>query len=266
MKAFLIDLDKCIGCYNCQIGCKDEHCGNDWMPYAKSQPDVGQFWMHLNEQERGARPHVKVTYTPILCQHCEDAPCMSSCSNEAFYRRADGLIILDPESCTGCGDCIGACPYHAIFMNTELNIAQKCTGCAHLLDGGHPISVPRCADNCPTDVIQFGDVSDLDLEGAEILHPEYGTRPRVYYRNLPKRFVAGTLYDPDKLEVIENASVELRNGDSVFSTATDNYGDFWLKNLPEADFTLTISFGAKTKILDISTKEKDIGLGDLPLN
>ena len=52
MKAFLVDMEKCIGCYACQIGCKDEHCGNEWLPYAKSQPDIGQFWLHLYEEER----------------------------------------------------------------------------------------------------------------------------------------------------------------------------------------------------------------------
>ena len=264
MKAFLVDMEKCIGCYDCQIGCKDEHCGNDWMPYAKSQPDIGQFWIHLYEEERGKRPHVKVTYTPVMCQHCENAPCMEACADDAFYRRADGLIILDPDKCTGCGKCVDACPYHAVFFNDELNIAQKCTGCAHLLDEDHPISVPRCMDNCPADVIKFGDVSELDLEGTEFLHEEYGTKPRVYYRGLPKRFVAGTLYDPVEKEIIEGAEVKLAGPEGEFSAVTDNYGDFWLKGLPEADFTLTIASGGKTKTLEVSTKGTDVGLGDIP--
>ena len=51
MKAMLIDLTKCVGCYDCQIACKDEHVGNEWLPYAKSQPIAGQFWMKNNEEE-----------------------------------------------------------------------------------------------------------------------------------------------------------------------------------------------------------------------
>lgn len=263
MKAFLIDLSSCIGCYDCQIGCKDEHCGNEWLPYAKSQPDIGQFWLHLHEEERGARPHVKVTYLPVLCQHCEDAPCMNACKKDAFFRRDDGLVILDPIKCTGCRDCIKACPYGAVFFNEDLGIAQKCTGCAHLLDGNHPVSVPRCVDNCPQNVIQFGEESELDLDGTEYLHPEYDTKPRVFYRGLPKRFIAGTLYDPVDKVVIEGARVIAKGSKDTFEATTDNYGDFWLKGLPEDDFELKFAFAGKSMTLPASTKAKDIGLGDI---
>ncbi|MDR1712640.1 MAG: hypothetical protein LBR39_02435, partial [Coriobacteriales bacterium] len=60
-KVFLIDMKGCVGCHGCQIGCKDEHCGNDWSPYALPQPLTGQFWCKINQTERGARPHVKVS-------------------------------------------------------------------------------------------------------------------------------------------------------------------------------------------------------------
>ena len=42
-KVFYIDLQKCTGCRNCQIACKDEFCGNSWLPYAAEQPEIGQF-------------------------------------------------------------------------------------------------------------------------------------------------------------------------------------------------------------------------------
>ena len=60
MKVFAIDLSVCNGCYCCQIACKDEHVANDWTPYAKPQPDTGQFWLGLTEQVRGQVPKVKV--------------------------------------------------------------------------------------------------------------------------------------------------------------------------------------------------------------
>ncbi|MGI9952696.1 4Fe-4S dicluster domain-containing protein [Moorellaceae bacterium AZ2] len=267
MKVFVIDLKKCVGCYACQIACKDEHCDNNWMPYAMPQPDTGQFWLRVNQYERGARPHVKVTYLPVLCQHCDNGPCMPACKVGAIYKRDDGLVLIDPAKCNGCGDCVDACPYDAIFFNKDLNIAQKCTGCAHLIDGKRPIAVPRCVDNCHVNAIQFGEESELDLTGTEILHPEYGTEPRVYYRGLPKRFIAGTVYDPVEKEVIIGAVCTLTSEDGTFTATakTDNFGDFWLRDLPEADFTLTITAGEKTKVLKVSTKEKDIGLGDIPL-
>ncbi len=266
MKAFVIDLKKCVGCHDCQIGCKDEHVANDWMPYAKPQPDTGQFWMKVNQYERGAIPHVKVSYVPVMCQHCENAVCMNACPTPgAMYKRDDGLVLVDPAKCTGCGDCVPACPYGAIFFNKELNIAQKCTGCAHLVDRKWPIAVPRCVDNCHVDVFQFGEVSELDLSGTEILHPEFGTQPRVYYKGLPKKFVAGTVYDPVAKEVIIGANCTLSGAAGQFSVKTDNFGDFWLRDLPEADFTLTIQANGKTKTMPVSTKVKDIGLGDIAL-
>jgi tetrathionate reductase subunit B len=76
MKAFLIDVGICNGCYNYQIACKDEHAGNNWIPYAKPQPDTGQFWMRLTEYIRGTVPKVKMHYISVPCQHCDDAPCV----------------------------------------------------------------------------------------------------------------------------------------------------------------------------------------------
>ena len=98
---------------------------------------------------------MKISYLPTPCMHCANAPCISNCKDEAIYRREDGLVIIDPQKCTGCGDCVDACPYGAIYFNEELSIAQKCTGCAHLIDQGW--KEPRCADACPTGAIRFGE-------------------------------------------------------------------------------------------------------------
>ena len=63
--AMAIDLDHCIGCYNCQVACKDEHVGNDYLPIAKSQPTFWHFWIEVREQERVLSPsHIKVAYIP----------------------------------------------------------------------------------------------------------------------------------------------------------------------------------------------------------
>ena len=61
MKVFTFDASICNGCYNCQIACKDEHCSNDWMPYAKPQPETGQFWIGIRETVRGSVPRVRVS-------------------------------------------------------------------------------------------------------------------------------------------------------------------------------------------------------------
>ena len=122
-------LDICNGCYNCQVACKDEHVGNDWSPIAKPQPDTGQFWNKVNDNVRGTVPKVQGHLRAQLCQHCDDAPCITACPVEgAIYKRDDGLVDHRPGQVPGCNQlCVDACPYDVIYFNDDLNIAQKCT-------------------------------------------------------------------------------------------------------------------------------------------
>ena len=156
-KVFVIDIARCNGCHNCQIVCKDEHVGNDWSPIAKPQPDIGQFWLDLTERVRGTVPKVKVAYRPHLCMHCDDAPCIAACPVEgALYQREDGLVIIDTAQVHRLPALRGRLPVRGvIFFNEDLNLAQKCTGCAHLLDDGW--AEPRCADACPTKALRIMD-------------------------------------------------------------------------------------------------------------
>jgi tetrathionate reductase subunit B len=272
MKVFAIDLSVCNGCYCCQIACKDEHVANDWTPYAKPQPDTGQFWIGITEQVRGQVPKVKVSYIPKMCHHCDDAPCIASCKVAAIYKRDDGIVIIDPDKCTGCKLCADACPHTAIFFNEHLNIAQKCTGCSHLRDNDpDEWPVPRCVDQCPTDALRFGEEEEFAdfIKDAELINPGAGTKSRVYYKHLPKKFVAGTLYDPKEKEVIIGAVCTLKDNQSgeTFTAQTDNFGDFWFNGLKDnRTFTLTLKKGKKSKtVKDISTTI-DLSLGDIPMN
>lgn len=265
MKVFVIDPTRCVGCHDCQIGCKDEHCGNCWMPYADEQPEIGQFWLKVLQKERGQKPHVKVSYTPRLCNHCGNAPCIKAAKDGAVYRREDGLVIIDPVKAKGQKQIVDSCPYGVVYWNEEKQIPQKCTGCAHLLDGGHAISTPRCVDNCHLDVIRFGDAEDFDLEGMEVMHPEYGTDPHVYYTKLPKKFIAGTVYDPDSEEIVEGARVTAISEVGTFTAETDSWGDFWLKDLPDAEWRIEIVKGDAKTVIETSTVEEDKGLGDIAL-
>jgi len=151
----VIDLNKCNACYNCFVACKDEYWDNDWLPYSRAQPKLGQQWLRLEKKERGQFPFITVTYMPIMCMHCEEAPCISACPLGAIYRRSDGVVIIDPGKCdmSKCNrECVSACPYQAIFLNEDLGVAQKCTLCAHLLDKGRQ---PRCVEACPTGAMVF---------------------------------------------------------------------------------------------------------------
>lgn len=268
MKVFVIDVSKCNGCYACQIACKDEFVGNDWTPYAKPQPDTGQFWGKLNQTTRGNVPHVKVSYQFKLCMHCANAPCIAACQMKAISQRSDGLVLIDPAKCTGCENCMttAACPYGAIYFNRDLNLAQKCTGCAHLLDRGWKDT--RCSLNCPNKSLKFGEEADLKdvIAKADVLLPEAGTKPRVYYLNLPRTFVAGTVYDPATKEVVTGAACTLTGEGQTYTVKTNHWGDFWFNDLKAGGtYSLKIEAAGKTKTLDKISTMKDVGLGDIPL-
>jgi len=270
MKAFYLDLSVCNGCYCCQIACKDEHVANDWTPYAKPQPDTGQFWIGITEQVRGQVPKVKVTYIPKMCHHCDDAPCIEQCEFDAIEKRDDGLVLIHPDKCTGCKLCKDTCPHDAIYFNENLNLAQKCTGCAHLLDNDDEWEVPRCVDQCPTDALRFGEEADFAdfIKDAEPINPDAGTKSRVHYQNLPKKFVAGTLYDPVEKEVIIGASCSLKDDETgeAFTATTDNFGDFWFRKLADdRSFTLTLEKDGAKKIIENIMTDKDLSLGDIPM-
>lgn len=248
-KKIVIDIARCSGCYNCQLACKDEHAGNDWLPYAVSQPLTGQFWCRVEDHVHGTIPKVKIHYEAQMCRHCDDAACMNACEFGAIYRREEGLVLIDPAKCTGCKACVEACPFKMVYFNEEKNLAQKCTGCAHLLDNG--MGLPRCVEACPTDALQV-------VDGE----PEDGMR--VVYKNRPGRFIGGLVYDPAEKEVIIGAKCILSDGRE---TLTDDFGDFWFHNLPEGEYDLAIEANgfAPKKFAAISTVGEDVNLGDIPL-
>lgn len=262
-KIFLIDVAKCSGCYNCQLACKDEHCENDWMPYARPQPLTGQFWCKVSEHVQGTIPKVKIHYISKMCAHCPDAPCMKVCPENAISKREDGLVIIDPVKCSGCKACMSACPYDDIYFNEKLNIAQKCTGCAHLLDNG--FKQPRCSEACPTDAMVYGDEEGLkeQLVGATPL-VEGG---KIYYKNIPGEFIGGTVYDPVEKEVIIGAECVLKGEGKRYVEHTDSYGDFWFRDLPKGGkYELTITAeGFKNKNFTGLVTDKSINLDDIPL-
>lgn len=269
MKVFVIDEQKCNGCHNCQIACKDEHCGNDWSPISLPQPLTGQFWVKVDEKTVGQTPKVRVDYHVTRCNHCENAPCMAVAENGAVYRREDGLVIIDPVAAKGQKAIADACPYGVVFWNEELEVAQKCTGCAHLLDAGEK---PHCVDVCTTGALRFGEfeefAEELKGENVEVMKPELGTKPHVYYLNRPKLFYAGDVYDPELDECLENAKVTLvRESDgAAFEQETDIYGDFWFDGQEAGDHELRIECKGYETIVKKFDSEECLNLGSFPMS
>ena len=266
----IVDLDKCSGCYNCFLACRDEHYGNDFPPIALAQPFKGHFWMQMIERERGKYPKVKLSFIPKPCMHCEDPPCAKAAMDGAVYKRPDGIVIVDPEKSAGQKGILSSCPHRVIFWNEEKNIPQKCTFCAHLLDQGW--EEPRCVEACPTGALLFGDLNDpksgiskvWNSERVEVFHPEFELKPRVKYIGIPKRFIAGTVLFKDRDECAENVRVTLTGRGKKKTVKTNNFGDFEFEGLEEGgEFNIRIehpsyapqSFKAQTKV--------DVYLGEI---
>jgi len=273
----VFDLNKCQHCYNCQLACKDEYVANDWPPYSAAQPDMGQFWMHLVERERGTFPKVKVSRVPTPCMQCTNPPCVGASTGGAVYKRPDGIVIIDPKLSTGQRNIQTACPYGVIYWNDTLSIPQKCTMCAHLLDRGTGWQ-PRCVDACITGAITWGDLDDSNSDIAKLvatgtpqpLNPEFGVKPNVFYINIPKTFLAGTVVDKASDECFEGANVTLTDvaSGTTRTTTTNNYGDFEFEGLDSGKvYSLSISATGYTTITQNSIPlNTDTYLGNLFLS
>ena len=263
MKVFVFDNNKCNGCYGCQLACKDEHVGNDWRPISAPQPDTGHFWCKVNEITHGQVPKVTVEYWPTFCNHCTHPPCIEAMPDE-IYQRDDGLVIIDPLKAKGKRNLIDACPYGTIFWNDDLEVAQKCTGCAHLVDEG---MLPHCVDLCATGALRFGEKEEFEaeLEGAEVLADEaHGAH--VYYLNLPKLFISGDVWDPVPNEIIEGATVLLKTpAKKIIETKTDKLGDFWFRGLEAGDYQLTIEAPGYFQVTRDIELTQSLNVGDFPL-
>jgi molybdopterin-containing oxidoreductase family iron-sulfur binding subunit len=142
----------------------------------------------------------------LLCNHCDEPPCVTVCPIQATYRRADGIVIVDPHRCMGCRYCVVACPYNARHFNFRENpsqpnpkqpkrshgVAESCTLCAHLLDRGErPACVTAC-ERAGARALAVGNLNDPDSDVSRIirtqsvkrLREELGTQPKVFYVGL----------------------------------------------------------------------------------
>ncbi|MFH1833430.1 MAG: 4Fe-4S dicluster domain-containing protein [bacterium] len=267
-----MDVTKCNGCYNCFLACKDEHCGMAHPPYSAAQPMTGHQWMRIVENERGQYPKVKVDYLAIPCMHCENAGCVEAADDDAIYRRADGIVLIDPAKAKGQKDLVSSCPYRVIYWNEAAQVAQKCTLCAHLLDAGW--KEPRCVEACPTAALVFGDLDDpnsavsaaLASAGSEVLHPEYGLGEQVRYIGLPRNFVAGSVVFGDRDECATGVTVSMEGDGRTVTAVTDGFGDFEFEGLPaNTSYKLKIAApGYAAREFDVRTGTS-VYLGDIVL-
>jgi tetrathionate reductase subunit B len=180
----VVDLRKCIGCQACTVGCVMENR----VPEDSFRTVVSTYEVHENG--------VSDTYMlPRLCNHCAEPPCVPVCPVGATFPMEGGAVVVDNSRCVGCGYCVQACPYDARFINPRTQTADKCTFCMHRVEAG---LLPACVETCVGGARIFGDLNDpasvvsRAMASApapvQVLRPEVGTRPQVFYIALDPRF------------------------------------------------------------------------------
>lgn len=180
----VIDTARCVGCHACTIACK-----------AENESPADAFYAPVVEYEVGTYPDAQMEYLPVLCNHCEDAPCITACPSGALKRRDDGIVLADEDVCIGSRACMNACPYGALHLfagaegemladgsrtlptvqdrvareRHQIGTVSKCTYCAHRIDFGlengltpgvDPLATPACVVTCPAECRIFGDLED----------------------------------------------------------------------------------------------------------
>jgi Fe-S-cluster-containing dehydrogenase component len=213
-----IDLNACIGCNACVVACTAEN----------NVPVVGRdnvlkqremHWLRIDRYWDGDAEHAQAALQPILCMHCEEAPCEVVCPVEASVHDSEGLNVQVYNRCVGTRFCSNNCPYKVrrfnfgpyardehrppVSRNPDVSVRargvmEKCTFClqriaeariVHDRDGTPETAVTACQAACPTRVFTFGDLNDKESEVAKrkrspldyTLLPDQQTHPRVTY-------------------------------------------------------------------------------------
>jgi carbon-monoxide dehydrogenase iron sulfur subunit len=141
--------EKCMGCRTCELSCAAQH--------SEAKSLVGALL-------GGERPHKRLFVEgsdgmrlPVLCRHCDDAPCMGACISGCLYRDDNGFIRRQKEKCIGCWSCVMSCPFGVATRDADKHIALKCDRC-------HKLDIPACVASCPTRALVLRDVKDITAQ------------------------------------------------------------------------------------------------------
>ena len=155
---FYFDASKCTGCKTCMVACKDKNNLPVGMNFRRVTEFSGGNWWQ--DRATGAwHQDAFAYYLSISCNECSDPACVKVCPTKAHFKRAeDGLVLIDPKKCIGCGACLAACPYGAPQLDREARKMRKCDTC---LDRREKGLNPVCVDACPQRALDFGPIDEL---------------------------------------------------------------------------------------------------------
>jgi formate dehydrogenase iron-sulfur subunit len=218
-KGFFTDSSICIGCKACEVACKEWNGIPEdglqmlGMSYDNTGALGASTWRHVAFIEQPRRPTGGTGFSPLpvvaatpgqnaagagveagirwlmssdVCKHCTHAACLDVCPTGALTRTEFGTVVVQDDICNGCGYCVPACPFGVIDRREgpsgtrNVGIAQKCTLCYDRLGEG---MTPACAQACPTQSIQYGDLEDLRVRAGhrvEELHAAGVADARLY--------------------------------------------------------------------------------------
>jgi len=178
--SMVIRVDQCIGCLRCEKGCIKTN----------RVPDYG-WRTKVLERDVPEAIGQKREFIPILCNQCNNPPCVRACPVIATYKdKTNGIVMMDVKKCIGCKICMVACPYDARYFNEERGAIDKCDFCFESrLSKGEKTTA--CSAICPADVRVFGDLSNPQDRVYKLIHQlqkpvwvlkkETDARPNIFY-------------------------------------------------------------------------------------
>lgn len=169
---WLFDSKRCIDCKACEAACKQ---------WNGVETGIDVRYRRVRTVVRGQFPQVSVQYLSMACNHCETATCLRVCPTKSIFRRQDGIVLIQGETCVGCGLCAKFCPYQAMQLNQQRRKMEKCTMCSSRIDAGMP---PACATVCPTRALVWGEweqIKDKGVERVENFSSPALTKPAIRF-------------------------------------------------------------------------------------
>ncbi len=210
--AMVIDERKCLTRQGCDVCIKACHAAHNVPSIPDPRHEIKWVW---KERHENVFPDDVTPYTPaavrerptlVMCNHCDNPPCVRVCPTQATWRRPDGIVMMDEHRCIGCRYCITGCPFGARSFNFEdprphlrgeladyptrtKGVVEKCTFCAERLAvGKRPLCVEAC-EGIGCGALVFGDLADPSSAASALVRghsvarrkPELGTSPHVFY-------------------------------------------------------------------------------------
>lgn len=213
--AMVVDFKACAkakdGCIDCVTACHNVH---NVPEFNNPKDEVKWIWKASFEEtfptqankfiEEHVHEAAKSKPFMVLCNHCDNPPCVRVCPVKATFQRADGIVMMDYHRCIGCRYCMAACPYGSRSLNWRdprpfikkenpefpsrtRGVVEKCNFCEERLAVG---KIPACVEACKEHkALTFGDLEDPNSEVRALLRkhasiqrkPQLGTHPEVYY-------------------------------------------------------------------------------------